>query len=307
MTNKSLNSRDHYVSQTYLKHFCSSPGFAFLHIKKVTFCKPVPIKSICYERGGDICDRFENKYGLRQILNRVEPSWNIFIQAIKNNNLIETHHLHFENQEMSFLEKICLFMAYLRALSPTMHKLEKEKRETIINKYILPLIADSNHSQLDDNSRKAIKNENIIVEIGDRNYYKAESIRILSDLPNTLYKRNWKVLRNSTNVKFITSDTPFISLINGDLYLPITPDYALIIENSFGNIISYKKVTKNDVKEYNKKIVQWASDQIISSTDDIGISKLVDKYRNYKPTNKFNSIQHDGSIILSTQHVTDLK
>jgi hypothetical protein len=307
MAHTNLNSLDHFYSQTCLRYFSYSPGHVFMYRKKEKFEKSVPINSICCERGGDICESFENKFGLRQILDMVEPTWNIFIDGIKNKSINEIHAVHSQNSEIPFLEKVSLFISYLRCLSPTILRLLKEHHEEILNKFVLPLSATIENNQMDIATRELIQNGDIKVTIGNKSYYKNEVINFMAEMAQILYNKGWKVLINTTDTKFITSDTPFISLANGALYLPLTPEYALIFKPFPDSNIEYKKINRQEVKNYNKEIVKWASDQIISSTDDLGISKLVNKYRNYEVKNEYTSIKEKKGEKIFFQHRAKLK
>lgn len=273
-------TKDHYVSQTYLRRFSSSPEFAFGIRKKVKFNKEIPIDSICFERGGDICESFENKDGLKKLLRIIEPSWNIFIKSIEERNLVEIHTALSKENEISFLEKICCFMAYLRCNSPTQHRLMKEQLEGFATQYILPKV----DKHLNINSSDDVK-----VIIGDRDYYKGQAINILKDIPQLIYDKNWTLLVNDSNTKFITSDNPFISLGDGSLYLPLTPSYALVIESAVGNSIVYRKIQEEKVKSLNLEIIKFAEDFIVSSENNIEIDELVDLHRDYSASVIFAS------------------
>lgn len=181
MTNKSLDSYDHYVSRTYLRNFLylPKPEHVFVYRKKEKLEKPMPINSICGERGGDICTRFENPFGLREILAKIEPIWHVFITAVSNKNILSVNLTETTADKITFLEKVSLYIAYLRCLSPTFHEL-------------------------------------------------------------------------------------------------------------------CRKINQKTAKEYNKAIVKWASDFIISSINDSGISKLVDKYRDYEPQVEYQTTQLPG-------------
>ncbi len=315
MTHRSLNSRDHYVSRTYLKHFCCSPEHVFMYRKKEKFEKAAPVGTICCEPGGDICEHFTNKFVIREILSEIEPKWNIFINAVKNKNIVDVHKAESKAGERSFLESISLYIAYLRCLSPVVNKLAKEAREGVFNKFTLPLLADFEDERLDEDVRQSIRNGEFRVEIGDKQYYKAMGVHALLSIAVEFYERDWEVLINKSDVGFITSDTPIIPLPVAELllnekapiYLPLTSNYALLIRPNQGWCIKYRDISRVKVKEYNKEIVKWAVDKVISSADDTGVSKLVDKYRNYEAKNEFVPVQLSASKQVFVRHKTGLK
>lgn len=275
-----LNTKDHFVSQTYLRSFSSSPDFVFGIRKKTKFNKEIPIASICFERGGDICESFENKDGLKKLLRIIEPSWNLFIKSVEERNLVEVHTSLSKENEISFLEKICCFMAYLRCNSPIQHRLMKEQLEGFATQYILPKVDKHLNINSSDDAR---------VIIGDRDYYKGQAINLLKNIPQLIYDRNWTILVNDSNTKFITSDNPFISLGDGNLYLPLTVNHALLIKNSIGNSIIYRSINDANVRKLNIEIIKFAEDFIISSENNIEIDELVDMHRNYSATVVFAS------------------
>ncbi len=291
MAHKSLDSYDHYVSRTYLKHFSDKPEHVFVHRKRKEFEKSVAINSICGSSGGDICDRFENKFGLREILANIEPAWNIFIESVKNKNILTTNEQTEKKDGLTLLIRISLYIAYLRCLSPFFNELAQKQQEDIINNDILPIIAGLKNTELLKEALQLIKDKKIKVSIDDEHYFKAMGINFLTRFANDIYKRDWEILENKTSVKFITCDAPIILLQEKEIslmervtpiYLPLTSDYAILIHKSYGGkILPHKNINSQDVKKYNKLIVEWASDIVISSTNDLGISKLVDKYRNH--------------------------
>src|SRR5262249_46928931 len=153
----------------YLKHFSFAKVkalFTYIYTKKRALQREVPIKTICGEIGGDICEEFENKFGLREILNLIEPSWNPFIESIKNNNLIATHEKLSKNEEIPFLAKVSLYMSFLRCFSPTMRKLLKQQTETMCREAVLLKLSNSNNP-LDKYAYENLQKGNLKVAIGN--------------------------------------------------------------------------------------------------------------------------------------------
>lgn len=304
MSHRKLTSRDHYVSQTYLKHFSCHTGYVFIYRKKEKLAKEVPIKSICYEKGGDICEDSTNKFSLRDLLAEIEPLWNNFIYAMKQRRILETN-LDYSstNQEPSFLGKISLFLSYLRCLSPEVNRLGKKRQELIANKTILPLLVNVEDDRLDEITRESIRNGGYEAQIGNDQYYKGMGAKVLSKIATELYNRQWEILENTTDIKFVTSDTPLIPLVKPafierrpSLYLPLTPSHALLMKRG-DSAINYKNINRRaEIKEYNKEITKSAADIIISSSNDSGIAKLVDRYRDHETKIEFAQIA--GQIVV---------
>ncbi|HRD69205.1 MAG TPA: DUF4238 domain-containing protein [Legionella sp.] len=313
-----LDSYDHYVSVTYLKNFSKNPKHVFVYRKKRALEREMAIGSICGARGGDVCHNFENIYALREVLADIEPAWNIFIESVQSRRVIETNASTPKVSDLTLLSRIGLYVAYLRCLSPTMLGLGQEQHERILNDYLLKMLAESNHENIDSIIKKAILDGKIKAKIDDKDYFKAKSAGFLATLGNLIDQRNWEILVNKSSTKFITSDTPcilpeFLSKTHTTLetvanrkldpiYLPLTPDHALLIRADFGRKLSYTKVSPYQVKQFNKEIVKSAYDMVISYEYDYGISKLVDKYRHYSSIIDFKPIQtHRGTTIIMKQ------
>ena len=81
--------RDHYVSQTYLKHFTNSDGNIVPYYKneRVVTGKPKRPKSICFETEGDTNKYFENSRLLDDFLPAFENRWNHNIAELENGDL----------------------------------------------------------------------------------------------------------------------------------------------------------------------------------------------------------------------------
>lgn len=311
-----LKSYDHYVAQTYLRHFSCYKNHVFVYRKKTGIKRnkgPEKIKKICGEQGWDICHHLENVYALREFLNDIEPAWNLFIQSIKNETLheIETQ----ESSEIPIIMKGVLYIAYLRLLSPRSVKMAQDLREGIAN-HLLPIRADKIEG-LTEKQRKLIKDGKIQVQFNDPVFFKGFSINQLSWMPQYIYSRNWDILINNTEIKFITSDNPVIfksfymkqgQVIRVDnqfmpLYIPLTPDIGLVIRKEQGTQINYKKALKEEVIALNEEAVKFASDLVVSSDnkEDPDIITWMDKYKDISPNVVFNEINLGHQRIITMQ------
>lgn len=322
MVHTLLGSYDHYVSKTYLQNFSKTPEHIFAYRKKKVLETEMAISSICGTRGGDICYNFENIYALREILSNLEPAWNIFIESVQSQRVIETNTSTPKVADLTLLSRICLYIAYLRCLSPTMLGLGQEQHERILNDYLLMMLAKSNHEGIDSDVKKAILDGKIKAYIDDKDYFKARSAGFLAEFGHLIDQRNWEILINKSSTKFITSDTPcilpeFLSVSHrileivtnrkpDPLYLPLTPDHALLIRSELGRKLSYTEVTPYQVRQLNKEIVKSAYDLVISYEYDSGISKLVNKYRNYYSVIDFKTLKspQGTAIIMKQTNVT---
>ncbi|HAT1881219.1 TPA: DUF4238 domain-containing protein [Legionella pneumophila] len=311
-----LDSYDHYVAQTYLRHFSCYKNHVFVY-RKITGAKrnkgPEKIKKVCGEQGWDICHHLENVYALREFLNDIEPAWNLFIQSIKNETLheIETQ----ESSDMPIIMKGVLYIAYLRLLSPRAIKMAQDLREGITN-HILATQVDKIEG-LTVEQRKLIKDRKIQVQFNDPVYFKGFSLNHLHEVSEYIYSRNWDILINNTETKFITSDNPVMfknfymkqgRVIGVDnqfmpLYLPLTPDIGLVIRKEQGTQINYKEALKEEVFVLNEEMVKFASDLVISSynKEDPNMITWMDKYKDTSPGVVFNELNLGHQRIITMQ------
>lgn len=311
-----LKSYDHYVSQTYLRHFSCYKNHVFVYRKKTGAKRkkgPEKIKKICGEQGWDICHHLENVYALREFLNIIEPAWNLFIQSIKNETLheIDTQ----ESSDIPIIMKGVLYIAYLRLISPRSIKMAQSLREGIAN-HLLAIQVDKIEG-LTAKERKLIKDRKIQVQFNDPVYFKGFSLNYLHEVSEYIYSRNWEILINNTETKFITSDNPVMfknfymkqgRVIRVDnqfmpLYLPLTPDIGLVIRKEQGTQINYKEALKEEVCVLNEEMVKFASDLVISSynKEDPDIITWMDKYKDTSPGVVFNELNLGHQRIITMQ------
>lgn len=311
-----LNSYDHYVAQTYLRHFSCYKNHVFVYRKKTGAKRskgPENIKKICGERGWDICHHLENAYALREFLNVIEPAWNIFIQSIKDETLheIETH----EASELPVIMKGILYITYLRLLSPRSIEMAQKLREGIANQLLATQV--DKIEDLTPKQRQLIKDGKIQVQFNDPVYFKGFSLNHLYEVSEYIYSRNWDILINNTKTKFITSDNPLIfknfymkqgKIIHIDnqfmpLYIPLTPDIGLVIRKEQGTQINYKETLEEEVNALNEEMVKFATDLVITShnKDEPNINTWMDKYKDTSPSVVFNEVNLGYQKIITMQ------
>lgn len=298
MAHRNEKSRDHFVSQTYLRNFCLKDDCAQIYSKRRGWSKLIHIGTICTEVGGDICNYYENKFAIRDILEKCEPLWNTFIKSIEERNTIEINAIWRKVEGITFLEWITLYFSYLRCLSPTTIQQSKKMDSHILNHYVL-----RSTPGLSDEEYELIKSKKITVNARNKEYHKAQSMKLLTEVAMEFYNKKWEILVNTSDLKFITSDTPFIPLM-GSLYFPLTPHYALLIHPTEGKSMAYKKITQAEVKKFNKELVKYAVDLVISS-DEVckKLERLVNNCNNYQPGVDYTTLKSSpNSQTILVQH-----
>lgn len=303
------DSRDHYVAQTYLKHFSCYKNHVSVYQKhngNTIQHSHEHTNKICWKTGWDVCYKYKNHFVLRKLLTNIEPAWNEFIQSVKEKTLNKINPKIFPAG--------VLYIAYLRALSPRSIKLVKNLTE---DKYNHRLQHDFDKIEgLSSECRQLIRDGLINIEINDTDYFKLRSMEQLEPLAKTMHSNHWDILINNTSTKLITSDNPVIfknfytrkgriHKLDGQpmpLYLPLTPKFGLVIRNESSDKISYKEVMEEEVNALNKEMIKSASNLIISSNYEINnvIANLVHQYANTSLDVVINNIQINKNFAIKT-------
>lgn len=300
-----LRSYDHYVAQTYLRQFACSQDYVFVCRKKEKLNKLMPSSSICGEKGGDICNHLDNPYALREFLSVIEPAWNLFVKSMEQTAWTQ------DNAETIY--KGCLYIAYLRLLSPRTILMFQEIYQGVLNTILIKNIEKI--KDLSESQKAFISEGKIKIQVNDPEYFKCSALNQIAEISQYIYSRNWTILLNKTDINFVTSDTPLIfnnyDLKDGlikfstpafmPMYLPITPKIGLIIQKEEGNKVDYKNITDDVITVLNREIVKFASDLVICSTEDPAIIEMVNRYRDYKPGVVFDEIKLPYSSIITMQ------
>jgi len=75
--------RDHYVAQTYFRHFADANGFLQVCRKSDALTFPARLEAVCHELAGDIIPDFlENPKHLGEYRKLFEPHWNEAISEL---------------------------------------------------------------------------------------------------------------------------------------------------------------------------------------------------------------------------------
>jgi hypothetical protein len=222
---------DHYIAQTYLRHFAGPSGMlrAYRKSNGATFpCRP---KDICHEPDGDIVPDFlsEPEY-LGEYRAGFEPLWNSGMAALEARSLDMRDKLH-----------IAGYWAQLLICTPTWTRVAVEKfNHNAINSLSAYGTLSTEMGKPDEKLSAAIED----VERGEitvqteADFVRAESARSVLKFVWALYNATWDVFENNTGIEYLTSDNPASFEDQGDTwdapgrvpfvrYLPVTPRLCL--------------------------------------------------------------------------------
>ena len=233
---------------------------------------------------GDFCDFFpcqSDKYAIRDFLQKIEPQWNLAVEAIKKKE-IERYIYH-----------ISYFLGYLRALSPTTRKILKDLEDFNLKHIILPhsVKMAENSGQISSQQRENLLKEGTLQVSQDEGYIKAASLIRSFETARDLMSGDWIVLENSSETDFITCDCPCVLIWDKNPYIacwyvPVTPKISLLIQPNYNHdhpsSIEYREISiENEIKNYNGHVIKWADRMVISSEENQEINRLVNQFRNY--------------------------
>jgi len=222
---------DHYIAQTYLKHFVGPSGMLRAYRKSdgATFpCRP---RDICHEPNGDIIPDFLSEPGyLGDYRAEFEPLWNSGIAALEARSLDMRDKLH-----------IAGYWAQLLVCTPTWTRVAAEK----YNHYVVNTVSAYNtisaeRGEPSETLSAAIQDveRGEIVLQTEADFVRAESARSVLKFAWALYNADWDVYENNTHTEYLTSDNPASFEDQGDTweppgrvpfvrYLPVTPRLCL--------------------------------------------------------------------------------
>ena len=321
-------AKDHYIAQTYLKHFGDANLGGMLHAYRKsgvpTYFRCWP-QDVCHEWDGDLNPGFLSHRPelLGDFRRMCEPNWNQSIESLLLGKKIPDHDRF----------AISAYFANLMTCTPAWRRVGV----AIYNRQLAGDMSfnkkmHEKHGHMPDLPVEAIE----MMERGeitihtDPDYIKAVVTRGLLEHACMMYNQNWTVLNNDTDQPFITSDNPVAILYSGNVgepvtrFLPVTPRICLsvtydisrinlintqdhsfdFLKPSLGNT-TYAKVNPTGARYVNRLVAMCAEDMAFSSAALSGMEGLVKRYAKYGidadyvelPTGEADSI-YQGSIIV---------
>ncbi len=315
-----MTSKDHYVSQTYLRLFVGPNGKLVPYYKnaRVIVGRPKRPKSICFETEGDTNVYFDDPRLLDKFLPAFENPWENNIARLEEGIL-----------DANTKYKLAGYIAFLRFCTPTAKRLSQKGLAGLIE----PLAYREGLSTLDkadylsDEERNLIRNKGIRIQV-DRMYAHAQNMMVLGGATNRFYCSHWLVLINKTVIPFITSDNPAILYYENmqqqiaQTYVPLKPSIALLIapdldmrNPSFEDVKKYSNskdsfgvVKQSYVEKFNEAIVKSAERIVLHREREDWLKRLVRKYSNWRVEAIVSHIPTGrGDMIITRQQPVERK
>jgi Protein of unknown function (DUF4238) len=275
-------AKDHFVAQTYLKHWCGLNKKPPLRVYRKSDlkrfgCSP---RDVCHEWDGDlISGYFDDPTLLGQFRKIFEPKWKPTVERIGAGII---------NQEDKLV--LSLTWAHFLLCTPAQRELAKA---------IYANEARVMAPRLLEGHRLDLATLNIEIE-READFFKRFATKHLSLATWAFYNQDWIILHNDTETPFITSDNPSSFVPESkppERLLPISPSLCLYanIDMRFvdtdhfdfglppkGSIL-FLNIPRRDAMKINRFTVLNANDLVFSRSEDVGIEALVKKYRDFKP------------------------
>lgn len=303
--------QDHYVAETYLKHFIGNNGFLRAYRKRDLIDFPCRPRNICRQFNGDIIPDFLSDPGmLGAYRGSFEPHWNAAVSALQDNDATP-------DVKMA----IAGYAANMLVCTPAMTRV-------FIDGYSNNIAATArcyNAIKADERLDRAIDalDAGRITIKTDPNYVRAAMASKLIAYAWQLYNAEWIVIKNDTTVDFITSDNPVAFDDPGPFrggaprlprVLPITPRLCLYVnmeaklskdEPDFNHAplgsIRFATTIPQRIELINLAVARCAEEIVISSHQDDRLARLVADNAPYRVANEFITIRQPCGFLLGTR------
>ena len=282
--------RDHFISQTYLKHFVGKDGMLYAYRKSDRASFPCRPKDICHEWDGDLVRDFLKDEaligGFRQIF---EPAWDRALVDLVDGIDDPTVKL-----------AIAGYWANLMVCTPAWTRVGVKTQEYDTMRTVRA------HDVLMTQAGKPDPKLKAMIAEFDAGHYRIEAKRdairamnatYLSRHAWQFYNADWIVIRNDSEIDFITSDNPVAFDDPGPWrggeaglprYLTLTPRlclYGLMDPRAPEDEPDFTRpprgsirrglIPLHGVERVNRAVAQCAEELVISSSKDGAVDALV--------------------------------
>lgn len=311
---------DHYVAQTYLKHFAGANGQLRAYRKSdgTTFpCRP---RDICHEPDGDIIPDFLSVPDyLGQYRGAFEQEWNDAIEGFKKRSPDIRDKFH-----------VAGYWAQLLVCTPTWRRVHVAMSDrhvvgTLRASHALRAEAGKADPKLADAIAALERGE---IEVAtEPDYIRAQNALKVVKLAWGLYNSHWKVFESNYEIEFVTSDNPAAFQDQGDRppsgnvpfirFLPITPKMAIMCDltehghrfmNSEPNFeqppaewISGGLAELRTVKKINECVVKCAEDLVLCSGESDYVKDLTERFARFSVENESMTIRTGRGFLLGSR------
>ena len=306
---------DHYVAQTYLRHFAGPNKMLRAYRKSNGETFPCTPSSICHERDGDIIPDFLREPGyLGRYRAEFEPLWNAGIAALQ---------ARAPNASVKF--QIAGYWAQLLVCTPTWTRIAKKSSDHMLGHVASSLKPKSNKALAA--AVEDFKLGKITIET-EKDFVRAHNAASVLNFAWALYNADWKVYENDSDVPFLTSDNPAAFEDMGDTwagpasvpfvrYLPLTPKLCLECDltrhrERFTNvaadfsqppqgIIRGGRVTLKGVEQINTYVVKCAEDLVLTSGESEYARTLTARYAGFRVVSQSMRVESPRGVYIANR------
>lgn len=315
-------AKDHYIAQTYLKHFIDPKLKVLLHVHRkhdLKYFTPTT-KDICFEEGWDTNPYFQDPQAVARYLKIVEPKWNRGVNDIKE---------LLQHEEVKYF--MAGYVAVMASCSPAAVRTSSDSIAEVIASSA-NMLAQQMQARPDlfpdvkplprEKFDQIMEGGGLIANV-DPKHSHARMITNLVDLQWHLYKSPWLVMVNETESPFLTSDFPvafYYPRPDSQIpyrYVPISPKFGILIKLSLdpadrkfpkiemkqypNTTVDIRNIKHNFVRILNTLTVQGAESLVISDRKDDWIANLVKKNKDWKMDSGVMRMSHEGASLVTTK------
>jgi hypothetical protein len=281
-------SHDHFVAQTYLRHFGDPAEDGRLHAYRKSDSKHFPCwpADVCREWDGDLNPAWLKEPALLGQYRKIfEPLWNVAIAGLLSNG--PSHHQRFA---------VAGYVANLMTATPAWRRIGVRTHNDMASGFLIfsKEMRDKHggNPNLPVDAIEALQRGEIALE-HDPDYVKAQFTRQLMEHAWLIYHQDWDIIENPTAFPFVTSDNPVSVQPPADFREPptrivaLTPSSALAFRPTRLELPVFdpdlpplggtrrRRAKPPAAKAINRQIVRCAEDLVLSSYQSASLAKLV--------------------------------
>jgi len=309
---------DHYVSQTYLRHFAGPNGMLRAYRKSDGRSFPCRPRDVCRETDGDVVPDFLSEPGFLGIYRgSFEPLWNSAVAALASRRC-----------DMQDKQVVAGYWANLLVCTPTWRRMGVLTYDRMTVDYLNAHLALSEKKGTVDpviaDAMEMLRAQKLTL-CTDPNFIRAQSVISMMKHMWRLYNADWTVMESET-VDFVTSDNPACFLDQGEWtgrpprefvrYLPISPRMCLscdIAANYKGRDVTPDfdippeggirggHVSPQVARNVNVSIAKCAENLVFTGAEDDGIRRMVEKYAGFRVDVEFQKIPAPGGHYIASR------